>query len=153
MSLEIKYAYNDIAKVKELFSEYINMLGISLSFQNYDNEFNNLPGAYSFPKGRLYIAFVDQIPAGCVALRPYNEFSCEMKRLFVRPEFRGYGIGHQLTEKIIEDSKEIGYKHILLDTLSSLKNSISIYKQLGFYEIEPYYHNPLENAVYMQLDL
>ena len=153
MEPEIKLAYQYIDKVKLLFQEYNSMLGIDLSFQNYDDELSTLPGDYALPRGRLYIANYDGLPAGCIALRPFDSSCCEMKRLFVRPEFRGKKIGRALAEKIISDAKEMQYQSMVLDTLTSLTNSIALYKKLGFKETSPYRYNPISNALFLRLDL
>lgn len=152
MLLEIKLAYHDIDKIRLLFGEYTSMLGIDLDFQNYDVELQNLPADYSLPLGRLYIANYDGQLAGCIALRPFDSNHCEMKRLFVRPEFRGKRIGESLAEQIISDAKEMKYQAMLLDTLTSLSTSTALYKKLGFFEIEPYRFNPLPNVLFLRLD-
>lgn len=153
MKISIKSAYEQIESVKVLFSEYNQMLGVNLNFQNYEQELDQLPGKYALPDGRLYIAWVKNTAAGCIALRRINDRACEMKRLYVRPEFRGYQIGQMLADQIIADAIELEYKYMLLDTLTTLENAVALYKKLGFYEIEPYYQNPLENVIYMRFDL
>ncbi|NCC69849.1 MAG: N-acetyltransferase, partial [Clostridia bacterium] len=109
MPLVIKPAYKDIDKVKQLFKEYTDFLGIDLRFQNYDEEFLNLPGEYDLPRGRLYIAEYDGQLAGCIAMHPYGDSACEMKRLYVRPEFRGKGIASALIRKIVSDAEDLQY--------------------------------------------
>ena len=158
--LEIKEGYKYKEEIKLLFNEYTEILINGdktfkkyLKLQNYDNEIENLEEKYGKPEGRLYIAFYDGKPAGCIALKKIDKDNCEMKRLYVRNEFRGKHIGSILTKKIIEEAKEIGYKHVLLDTLSFLENAINIYKKIGFYEIEQYNNSPMENAIYLKLDL
>ena len=133
MLVEIKLAYNCTDKVKELFSEYTDMLVKSdndfanyLQLQDYDLELENLDKKYGLPKGRLYIATVEGDVAGCIALRNIDDKSCELKRLYVRPEFRGNQIGQMLIEQIISDARDIGYKQILLDTLPFLIYSYDI---------------------------
>ena len=153
MPLEIKLAYHDIDDIRMLFQEYTCMLGVDLEFQNYNTELLNLPGEYALPDGRLYMAVYDDQLAGCVALRPFDSSCCEMKRLFVRPEFRGKRIGRALVEQIISDAKDMHYQAVLLDTLTSLKDSIALYQKLGFQETSPYRYNPLSNALYLRLDL
>lgn len=153
MALRIMPAYHELDKVRTLFGEYTAMLGLDLGFQNYEEELKNLPGKYNIPRGRLYIADYNDELAGCVALRPFKEDACEMKRLFVRPQFRGHKIGKALVERIIADAKDIGYQHMVLDTVPTLKSAIHMYKGLGFYEIEPYCFNPVEGALFLQLDL
>lgn len=153
MKTKIKLAYNEIYDVKKLFEEYTQMLGVNLDFQNYEQELDQLPGKYALPHGRLYIAYADDKLAGCIALRKVNDVVCEGKRLYVRPEFRGYKIGQMLMEQIIEDAVELKYKYVVLDTLATLESAVALYIKLGFYEIDPYYQNPLGNVVYMRLDL
>ncbi|MEN6324642.1 MAG: GNAT family N-acetyltransferase [Syntrophomonas sp.] len=153
MKIEIKPAYDEIESIKALFTEYTQMLGVNLDFQNYDQELEQLPGKYSLPSGRLYMACADSQAIGCAALRRINDEICEMKRLYVKPEFRGQKIGQMLTDQIIQDAVKLRYDYMVLDTFTSLKSAINLYKKLGFYEIEPYYQNPLENVVYMQLKL
>ena len=160
MLVEIKLAYNCTDKVKELFSEYTDMLVKSdndfanyLQLQDYDLELENLDKKYGLPKGRLYIATVEGDVAGCIALRNIDDKSCELKRLYVRPEFRGNQIGQMLIEQIISDARDIGYKQILLDTLPFLKSAIHLYEKYGFYEILPYNNSPMENSIYYRLDL
>lgn len=160
MLVEIKLAYNCTDKVKELFSEYTDMLVKSdndfanyLQLQDYDLELENLDKKYGLPKGRLYIATVEGDVAGCIALRNIDDKSCELKRLYVRPEFRGNQIGQMLIEQIISDARDIGYKQILLDTLPFLKSAIYIYEKLGFYQIRPYNDSPMKNSIYYRYDL
>ena len=160
MLVEIKLAYNCTDKVKELFSEYTDMLVKSdndfanyLQLQDYDLELENLDKKYGLPKGRLYIATVEGDVAGCIALRNIDDKSCELKRLYVRPEFRGNQIAQMLIEQIISDARDIGYKQILLDTLPFLKSAIYIYEKLGFYQIRPYNDSPMKNSIYYRYDL
>lgn len=131
--------------------EYSRSLSVSLSFQDFDREMENFPGEYSPPRGALLIAHVGDTPAGCVALRPLDDGSCEMKRLFVRPEFRKLSIGKMLAEAIIQKAKELGYPAMKLDTISELRPALSLYRKLGFMEIPQYRYNPLEGAVFMEL--
>ncbi|MEN6461093.1 MAG: GNAT family N-acetyltransferase [Syntrophomonas sp.] len=153
MKIKIKPAYDEIESIKTLFTEYTQMLGVNLDFQNYKQELEQLPGKYALPDGRLYIAYDENKTKGCIALRKITDTICEMKRLYVRPEFRGQKIGQMLAEQIIEDAAKLKYKYMVLDTLAKLKSAVILYKKLGFYEIEPYYQNPLENVIYMRLDL
>lgn len=147
----IKLAYDEIGNVKILFQEYITMLGEDLTFQDYENELKNLPGKYKLPKGRLYTAYFENELAGCIALRPLEGNKCEMKRLYVRPKFRGKKIGKLLANMVIEDAIVLGYKSMLLDTLISLNSAVHLYKSLGFKEIAPYYYNPLKDVLYFEL--
>lgn len=138
---------------KELILEYSNSLDFDLDFQDFDDELANLPGDYSEPDGQLLIAYESGKPAGCVALRKIGEAICEMKRLYVRPEFRGKGIGKALAKKVIADAREIGYSKMRLDTVSSMTEAIALYRSLGFVEIVKYRVNPLPDALFLELDL
>ena len=144
----------DIQQARELFQEYAAGLGINLCFQNFDKELSELPGQYVPPAGRLILAIENGEVAGCVALRPIGEGVCEMKRLYVRPNFRGRGLGRDLTERIMSEARDIGYKVMRLDTLpGKMDQALGMYRSLGFREIEPYYPNPVEGAVFMELAL
>lgn len=153
MPLEISHAYDQLDNIRMLFTEYVQMLGVDLSFQKYDEEFARLPGKYSTPEGMLLIAQYNESPAGCVAYRRFDSTTCEMKRLYVKPEFRGKKIGVSLVEKCIAEAKVAGYKCMLLDTLETLDNSIAIYRKQGFREILPYYINPYPGVLYFELNL
>ena len=143
-----------IIEARKLFLEYSNWLGINLCFQNFEKELAELPGAYAPPEGRLLLAFHEGNLAGCVALRKIGDGVCEMKRLFVRPTFRGKRIGRALAEKIIEEARAIGYAQMRLDTLPPMMSeAIKMYRSLGFRQIEAYYHNPVEGALFMELAL
>lgn len=140
--------------VRSLFVEYQQWLNFSLCFQGFDKELAELPGKYAPPKGRLYIAEYDGTIAGCIALRPLEgEGICEMKRLYVKDEFRGKGIGRLLTEKILSDAKQIGYRTMRLDTLQRMETARALYAKLGFKIIPAYYDNPMDEVVYMELAL
>lgn len=140
--------------VRQLFEEYAAGIGISLCFQNFDQELATLPGKYAPPSGRLMLAFLNEQLAGCIALRAISNDRCEMKRLFVRPSFRGTGLGRVLVEALINEARTIGYKSMLLDTLPGrMDSAIELYKKIGFEEIAPYYENPVENAKFMELKL
>ena len=144
----------DLAHARELFKEYEASLGISLCFQNFADELANLPGDYAPPRGRLLLAREFDQLAGCVALRPVGPTTCEMKRLFLRPAYRSRGLGRVLVEAIIEEAREIGYTHMRLDTMSDrMGRAIELYKSIGFVEIEPYYHSPVDTTKFMELDL
>ena len=146
-------ATDQVESAKQLFLEYANSLNFSLCFQNFDKELTGLPGEYSPPSGRLVLAFEDGKLAGCVALRKIDNDICEMKRLYMRPEFRARGIGRRLATKIIEEAPEIGYLTMRLDTAPSMKEAISLYRSLGFKEIEQYRSNPIAGALFMELRL
>ncbi len=143
-----------IASVRELFLEYAQSLGFSLCFQSFDEELAGLPGDYAPPEGRLLLATYDSQPAGCVALHKLDSRSCEMKRLYVRPQFRGKGLGKALTERIINEARLIGYKQLRLDTVEPvMRTAVAMYRTLGFREIAPYRPNPIDGALYMELQL
>lgn len=142
-----------VAKAKELFQEYSESLGFDLCFQNFDQELNDFPGQYSSPEGRLYLAVSDNQPIGCVGLRYFVNGICEMKRLYVKPHSRGKKAGRLLAEAVINAAKHIGYEYMRLDTLPSMESANYLYKTLGFKQIEPYRHNPIEGAIYMELNL
>ena len=143
-----------IAIVRELFLEYANSLGFSLCFQGFDQELAGLPGKYAPPQGRLLLAEFSGKPAGCVALHPLQPDIAEMKRLYVRPEFRGKGVGVALTNAILREAKKIGYQRLRLDTIQPLmSDAIAMYRRFGFYEIAPYRPNPIAGTLYMELAL
>jgi ribosomal protein S18 acetylase RimI-like enzyme len=143
---------DQVHQARELFEEYAAWLGFSLCFQNFDQELAELPGEYAPPDGRLFLAIDDDQIAGCVALRKIDDGICEIKRLYVRPEFRGRSLGRSLTETVIEAAREIGYRRMRLDTLpGKMDRAIAMYRSLGFTNIEPYYDNPVPDAVFMEL--
>ncbi|MGN0513292.1 MAG: GNAT family N-acetyltransferase [Lachnospiraceae bacterium] len=158
--IQIVPAYDYPQEVKALFSEYTQMLIEGdpsfqkyLDIQHYDDEIKHLEIKYGKPYGRLYLAYCDEKVAGCIGLRKIDQQNCEMKRLYVRPQFRGNHIGDHLIRKIIEDAREIGYSHMLLDTLPFLESAVHMYKRYGFYEIESYNDSPMDTSIYMKLDL
>jgi putative acetyltransferase len=145
---------SEIALARELFVEYAESLGFSLCFQNFDRELAGLPGDYTPPHGRLLLARRGDESAGCVALHSLEPSVCEIKRLYVRPRFRASGIGRMLTNAVISEAKSIGYKKVRLDTVEpTMKNAVGLYRALGFHEIRPYRPNPIEGAMYMELEL
>jgi ribosomal protein S18 acetylase RimI-like enzyme len=144
---------DNLEQIRLIFREYADLLGIDLSFQNFDDELRILPATYVLPDGLLLLAFYDHQAAGCVAIRRFDAETCEMKRLYVRSQFQGLKIGKHLAVKIIEEAKNFGYRRMVLDTLSSMMQAQKLYASLGFRKIPAYYHNPQEDVVFMQLDL
>lgn len=143
-----------IAVVRELFLEYEQSLGFSLCFQSFDQELATLPGDYAPPAGRLLLATARNEPAGCVALHKLDPDTCEMKRLYVRPQFRGKGLGRALAERVIASAHLMGYKKLRLDTVEPMMQAaVAMYRTLGFREIEPYRPNPIDGALYLELEL
>jgi len=143
----------DVEIARTLFKEYEQSIGVSLCFQNFDQELANLPGDYAPPSGRLLLVRVDDEPAGCVALRKLDKSTCEMKRLYLRPSFRGKGLGEPIVAKIIHEAKTIGYLKMRLDTMPGrMDQAINLYRSLGFKEIPAYYDSPF-STLYMELDL
>jgi len=151
----VQVASNEqVVTARQLFTEYAAGLGFSLCFQNFDQEVAELPGKYSPPSGRLLLALVDERIAGCIGLRKLDEETCEMKRLFLRPEFRGKGLGRELVSAVLNEARTIGYKQIRLDTLpGKMDSAIALYRTIGFHDIPPYYNNPVEGATFMELAL
>jgi ribosomal protein S18 acetylase RimI-like enzyme len=139
--------------LKALFREYAASLSVDLCFQHFGEELDGLPGRYAKPGGRLYLALAGGSPAGCIALRRLDGARCEMKRLYVRPAFRALGLGRALAGRAIEDARAMGYREMLLDTLSEMGGAQALYEKLGFTDIPPYYANPVPGARYMRLEL
>lgn len=144
-------ATDNLDSVRQLFREYEASLPFDLSFQNFEEELETLPGRYAPPSGRILLATYDDAFIGCVALRRIGEGVCEMKRLFVQPAFRGKGIGRALAQAIIEEARRIGYKRMRLDAV--LEPAKGLYRSLAFREIPPYQHVPIEGVVFMELEL
>jgi len=142
-----------VAQARELFCEYAAEWQLDLCFQNFEVELAGLPGGYTPPEGRLLLSFYKGQLAGCVALRKFEEGICEMKRLYVRPAFRGYGIGRALAQRIIDEASAVGYTRMRLDTLARMQAAVALYESLGFREIEAYRPNPLADVVYLELPL
>jgi len=141
-----------IAQARELFLEYAQSLGFSLCFQDFDKELAGLPGDYARPDGRLLLASCDDQLAGCVALHKLENEICEMKRLYLRPQFRGKGLGRILADRIISEARAIGYPRMRLDTVEPvMKDAVAMYRRIGFKEIAPYCANPIAGALYMEL--
>jgi GNAT superfamily N-acetyltransferase len=158
-SIELRPAATaaDLASAEMLFREYVTSLGVDLCFQNVDAEIASLPGAYAPPAGRLLLALVDGEPGGCGAFRPIaaagHVGACEMKRLYVRPAFRRYGLGRLLAEALLEAARDAGHRSMLLDTLGSMSAAQKLYASLGFEEIAPYYRNPFADVHYLKANL
>lgn len=145
---------NHLENARQLFREYEVWLGLDLCFQGFEDELRDLPGRYSGPDGRLFLALVDENLAGCIALRKLEDNICEMKRLYVRKDFRGLGIGKSLIEKLIADARTIRYSKMRLDTYPpKMGKAVSLYESHGFSVIQPYYDNPHESVLFMELDL
>lgn len=160
MNIEIVSGYMHTQEIHALFSEYTNMLIANdrsfqnyLDIQHYEEEIDHLEKIYGMPSGRLYLAYFHGEAAGCIGLKKIDKKNCEMKRLYVRPQFRGENIGKLLVQNIITDAKEIGYSYMLLDTLPFLENAIHMYRQFGFYNIDCYNNSPMSTSIYMRLDL
>ena len=143
----------DRAVVEALFREYVASLAEDISFQNVDDELSSLPGKYARPTGVVLIARDGKEAAGAVAYRMAEPGVCEMKRLYVRPAFRGRDIGRELANELIDDARERGYRTMLLDTLASMAAARALYRDLGFVAVAPYYDNPLPGVMYMALEL
>lgn len=143
--------------VREIFLEYAEQLGVDLQFQGFEQELAGLPGDYAPPRGMLVLALVDGEVAGCCALRPLDDVdianAAEMKRLYVRKPFRRFGLGRQLAEAVLDHARTEGYDCVLLDTLDDMEAARALYADLGFEEIEPYYHNPLPGSHYLKVEL
>jgi putative acetyltransferase len=142
-----------VALVARMFLEYADGLGFPLDFQGFREEIQTLPGEYARPRGRLILAYTGARPAGCVALRPLDSRTAEMKRLYVRPGFRGQGLGRRLVERVISTARRLGYDRMRLDTVPEMTEAIRLYREAGFEEIPPYRYNPVPGALYFELDL
>ncbi|HEX4235585.1 MAG TPA: GNAT family N-acetyltransferase [Caldimonas sp.] len=147
----------ELASTVEIFREYADSLEVDLCFQNFDAELASLPGEYALPRGQLLLAFVDDELAGCGALRPFADAddgnACEMKRLYVRPRFRGVGLGRVLAQALFDEARRAGYSTVLLDTLDDMEAARELYATLGFVEVPPYYFNPIAGAHYLKAEL
>ena len=146
-------AAEDVAACRELFVEYQRTLGVSLCFQNFEAELSGLPGDYAPPRGRLVLATANGRPAGCVALRPLFHRDAEMKRLYVRSQYRGGGLGRLLATTVIAAARELGYETLKLDTLPQMKAAQRMYEMLGFRDTAAYNDNPVRGTRFLALDL
>jgi ribosomal protein S18 acetylase RimI-like enzyme len=153
MLIRIAESPQDVKLIRELFREYQASIGVDLCFQNFESELEGLPGKYAQPEGRLYLAFDGKQAAGCAGLRKIEESVCELKRLYVRPLYRGQGIGRRLTVQAVNDARKIGYTRMRLDTLPSMGRALDLYSDLGFKPIPPYTQNPVEGALFLELRL
>jgi putative acetyltransferase len=153
--MKIKQAQtpDEIDEARRLFREYEAFLSVDLCFQGFEEELAGLPGKYAPPSGALLIALTRETVAGCVALRALGDDVCEMKRLFVRPEYRSTGLGKRLAREVVDVARGLGYSLMRLDTLDRLTEAMRLYESLGFRKTEPYYENPLHGVVYWELDL
>ncbi|MDR3621187.1 MAG: GNAT family N-acetyltransferase [Paludisphaera borealis] len=144
----------ELQTLRALFQEYVDSLGMDLGFQHFEQELADLPGRYAPPSGCILLAMEDDQPAGCVALRPLADGACEMKRLYVRPQHRGTGLGRALAERVIQEARNIGYDRIRLDTIPSIMGgAVAMYRALGFETIAPYCDNPIPGAMFLELRL
>ena len=144
---------SQIADARTLFREYAASLGFDLGFQDFEKELAGLLGDYAPPAGRLFLAFVDEAPAGCAALRDLGEGYCEMKRMYVRPAFRGLGLGRKLAVQCIEEARAMGCRGMRLDTIATMREAITLYRTLGFVGIPSYRFNPVPGALFFELNL
>ena len=156
-TVQLRHPLNDAdwLATRSIFQEYAASLKVDLCFQDFDAELAGLPGEYAEPRGALLLAWVDGALAGCCALRPLDTSdytnAAEMKRLYVRPKFRGLGLGRQLSECILDAARQAGYSCVLLDTLDDMESARALYEDLGFEDIPPYYHNPIAGAHYLKV--
>ncbi len=157
VDLAVPQSANELAAAASIFREYGDSLGIDLSFQGFEEELAQLPGLYAAPRGTLLLAWVEGELAGCCALRPIDDVdvanAAEMKRLYVRPAFRRFGLGRLLAEAVLDAARQMGYSSVLLDTLDDMEAARALYEELGFVEVPPYYHNPIAGSHYLRVDL
>ncbi len=157
LDIRVAHSASDLGAIRQLFIDYQSELGIDLDFQGFHEELQTLPGVYAEPEGILLLATVDDAPAGCCAFRalPNTDHlnACEMKRLFVRRAYRGFGLGRMLVDQTMARAQIAGYTTMLLDTLSDMEAARALYEEAGFIEVAPYYHNPLPGAHYLKADL
>lgn len=157
IDIRVAQSVDDLQAIRDLFVEYQADIGVNLCFQGFEEELKSLPGNYAEPHGVLLLASVDGVAAGCCAFRPMTNSdhlnACEMKRLFVRRVYRGFGLGRLLAEQTLTRAQLAGYTTMLLDTLTEMEAARALYEELGFIEVAPYYHNPLPGAHYLKADL
>lgn len=143
----------ELDMIRAMFQEYQEWLGLDLCFQGFQTELATLPGEYAPPRGRLWYVQSGGEAVGCIALKPISETVAEMKRLYLREAYRGRGLGRFVVERLLAEARSLGYRHVRLDTLPQMGAAIGLYRVLGFREIEPYRHNPVPGALYMELEL
>ena len=143
----------EIDAIRDLWREYWDSLALPPDFQNFTEENRTLPGVYALPKGRLLLALVQGKPAGTIALRPLSKSSCEAKRLYVRPSYRGEGLGRALLDQLVKEARGAGYQEIFGDTLKSMTSALQMYSQIGFFEVGPYSSSPTPDAIFLKLPL
>jgi GNAT superfamily N-acetyltransferase len=157
ISLSPLEAGDGVEPAREILREYARSLDVDLCFQNFEAELAGLPGEYAAPAGRLLLAHVDGALAGCGGLRALPDVdyanACEMKRLYVRPAFRRFGLGRALAEALLDEARRAGYSVMLLDTLNEMESARELYARLGFEEVAPYYFNPIPGAHYLKVNL
>lgn len=146
-----------IASTRSIFREYAASLDVDLNFQGFEAELATLPGEYAAPTGQLLLAMVDDDVAGCGAFRPLADVdypnACEMKRLYVRPAYRRFGMGRLMAQRLLDDARRAGYSYMLLDTLDDMESARELYATLGFEDVPPYYYNPIPGAHYLRAKL
>ena len=162
MSTEVRFvsAFERREELIPLYEEYSAMLlranpgfGASLAQQNYDEEIAHLEDKYQPPRGSMYLIYYDGALAGCVGMKPSDEESAELKRLYLRPAFRGHNLGEQMLMRIMEDARAAGYRRLRLDTLPALRTALSLYRRIGFHEIDPYYDCLIPRTIFMEIEL
>jgi ribosomal protein S18 acetylase RimI-like enzyme len=161
LSLPAVASAEQLAVVRRLFREYASSLGFDLGFQGFEQELAGLPGEYAPPRGRLLLALAEELACGsldsralgCVALKPLDPATCEMKRLYVALAYRGQGLGRRLAERVLEEARAIGYRRMRLDSIATMKEALGLYRSLGFRPIPSYRYNPIPGAVYLELEL
>lgn len=153
LSVRIAQFPDDLEPVKKLFREYADSLDIDLEFQDFETELASLPGKYASPEGCVLLAWHDGQAVGCIALRPIDSDTCEMKRLYVRPGRRSLQLGRKLVQQLCDEARGMGYRKMCLDTIPSMASAVRLYQSFGFKPIAPYIFNPLEGAMFLGLDL
>lgn len=149
---DVESGKNSVHEARELFREYAKDIGVDLCFQGFERELADLPGCYAAPAGTILLGVIDHAPVGCVALRPIEKGIGEIKRLYVKPQYRGRGLARELAEEAMRHAFQIGYRKVRLDTLATMKAARALYESLGFKEIPAYYDNPLPDVVYFERD-